>query len=111
MTSKTIIETTPTLQTSYLTASDSYNYTNNTYPHCEHFKVINNVVTSLITILYSFVKLFKFFLNLTNFLTYMQYICYKLQTILFKTGDSFLVLLKILIIFRYFFSDLTFYYL
>ena len=40
MTSNTIIETTPTLQTSYLTVSDSYNYTNNTYPHCEHFKVI-----------------------------------------------------------------------
>ena len=71
MTSNIVIETTPTLQTLYLTASDSYNYTNNTYPHCEHFKVINNVVTNLITILYSFVKLFKFFFNFTNFQKYI----------------------------------------
>jgi len=38
MTSSTFVETTPTLQTSYLTASTSYNITNNTYPYCEHFK-------------------------------------------------------------------------
>ena len=58
MDSNTFIGTTPTLQTSYLTASDSYNVTNNTYPHCEHFKVtnLNDMFVKLYTI---YIKLLK----------------------------------------------------